>query len=160
MKKTILLTSIFAITIITSCKKSESTTASKSKSEYLVASPWKQTSVTINPGIVVGGVTITDLFLLMQACQKDDTRKFNTGGSGVMDEGVSKCDPTDPQTTPFTWSLISSDSKLVMNDGSGADTTNVVQLDGSTFKGSQVMDGADVGGTPGTKYTVTMTATH
>jgi hypothetical protein len=47
--------------------------------------------------------TIDGFPLVVKACAKDNTYTFNTGGTGVVDEDASKCDPIDPQTSPFNW---------------------------------------------------------
>lgn len=155
-----LLLVIFLISL-GSCSKSDSAGGTeKSKTEYLTASSWKITAATINPGLVFGSVTITDLYSIMPACQKDNTRKFNNGGFGVEDEGATKCDPSDDQTTNFTWAFIESETKLKTTMDGQTDTVSVIKLDATVFTGSQVMDGSKVGGTAGTNYTVTFTFNH
>lgn len=164
MTRLLLTSTLCAILAFSSCSKSDDSSSgsgsTKTRTEYLTTGTWKQTGITINPGITVGGTTITDLYGMIPACSKDDTRKFNVGGTGVDDEGATKCDPADPQTTALTWSLIAGESKLVITSNGETDTTNIISIDGSTFKGTQVMDGSNVGGTPGTQYTLTITATH
>jgi hypothetical protein len=46
-----------------------------------------------------------DDFANMDACDKDDKYMFNKDGTWVVDEGGSKCDPADPQSTSGTYSI-------------------------------------------------------
>ncbi len=45
-------------------------------------------------------------------CSKDDCTNFNSDKTLAFDEGATKCDPSDPQTSTGTWSL-SSDGKTL-----------------------------------------------
>jgi len=155
MKKITLMALALAFLIVSSCKKEETKSETKSKTELLTAKAWKITAQTINPGVVVSPnlPAVTDLFALYGPCQKDDTEKYNTGGTGVSDEGASKCDPTDPQSENFTWSFINNETQLKNDD----QVFNIIQLDASTLKSNVSVDGALIGGTAGTTYTVTTT---
>jgi hypothetical protein len=159
MKKIALMIAALSFLTVSSCKKEDekkTTTPAKSKTELLTAKAWKTTAMTINPGIAIipGGPVITDLFAFFDPCEKDDTEKFNTGGTGVSDEGATKCDPTDPQTSNFTWSFSNNETKIVW-DG---ELSDIMQLDETSAKFSQQFDGTDFpGGTAGTKYTLTIT---
>ncbi|MDP1726463.1 MAG: hypothetical protein Q8M15_06735 [Bacteroidota bacterium] len=159
MKKSTLVITLLALFAISSCSKKDdsSTTPTKTKAEYLTSGTWNIKAASINPGLDMGGITITDLYAVMQSCDKDNTRKFNTNGTGKDDEGATKCNASEPQTTDFTWVFDSSQTKLTEN---GTDVYNVLQLDASTCKVSMVVDGADCGGTPGVKYTFTFTSGH
>jgi hypothetical protein len=158
MKKIALMIAALAFLTVSSCKKEDekkTTTPAKSKTELLTAKAWKMTAFTVNPGItfVPGGPTITDFFAQLEPCEKDDTEKFNTGGTGVSDEGATKCDPADPQTESFTWVFNPSET-IITIDG---ESQNIIQLDETTFKSSVILDGSDIGGTAGVKYTLTGT---
>lgn len=157
MRKITLMIAALAFLTVSSCKKEDekTTTPTKSKTELLTAKAWKLTAMTVNPGItpVPGGPTITDIYSFMEACEKDNTEKFNTGGAGVTDEGATKCDPADPQTSNFTWSFASNETKIVI-DG---DSFDIAQLDETTAKFTTQIDGSEIGGTAGTMYTVTVT---
>ena len=56
-----------------------------------------------------------DDFANMDACDKDDKYIFNTDGTWVVDEGGSKCDPTDPQSTSGTYTIMN-DNELTIYD--------------------------------------------
>jgi hypothetical protein len=155
MKKITLMALALAFLTVSSCKKEETKTETKTKTELLTAKTWKMNALVINPGItpIPGGPTITDLYASMKECGKDDTEKFNTGGTGVADEGATKCDPADPQSTNFTWSFLNNETQYKYDD----QVFNVIQLDATTLKTSVQVDGAILGGTAGTTYTLTST---
>ena len=45
-------------------------------------------------------------------CSKDDCLSFKSDKTATFDEGATKCDPADPQTSTGTWSL-SADGKTL-----------------------------------------------
>ncbi|MBK8568278.1 MAG: hypothetical protein IPN76_34475 [Saprospiraceae bacterium] len=54
---------------------------------------------------------MTNICAQLPACIKDDNTVFKTSGTVNFDEGGSKCNPNDPQTTAGTWAL-STDEKV------------------------------------------------
>ena len=54
---------------------------------------------------------------VFQPCMLDNTGKFNADGSGVADEGATKCNVAAPQTSPFTWSFTNNESMLSVVGG-------------------------------------------
>ncbi|MFI5132717.1 MAG: lipocalin family protein [Chitinophagales bacterium] len=83
------------------CNKSSSHI--KTNTELLTQSTWRFSTAT------VGG---TDVSAFLQTCQKDNILTFVSAGTGTLDEGATKCNSGDPQTTPFTWSLMSTETIL------------------------------------------------
>ncbi len=47
-----------------------------------------------------------------EACSTDDCTRFNSDGTASFDEGATKCDPTDPQTSTGSYTL-SDDGKSI-----------------------------------------------
>src|SRR5712675_410732 len=41
----------------------------------------------------------------LKSCELDNLITFKVDGNGVIDEGATKCNSTDPQTTNFVWSF-------------------------------------------------------
>ena len=41
----------------------------------------------------------------IEACETNNTITFKTDNTGIIDEGATKCDPSDPQTATFTWAF-------------------------------------------------------
>jgi hypothetical protein len=152
MNKITLFLAVSILLIITSCKKEEEEKP-KTRTELLTAKPWKLTALTVNPGINIAGTTITDFYTQLPSCEKDNIEKYNIGGTGFYDEGASKCNPSAPQTRPFTWIFNPSETILTI-DGESA---NILQLDATTLKVTSEVEGSEIGGTPGLRYTITGT---
>jgi hypothetical protein len=55
---------------------------------------------------------------LLDSCIADNTITFSATGTGVIDEGAKKCDPSANQTTNFNYSLSNNDTQITL---SGAD---------------------------------------
>jgi hypothetical protein len=98
MKKILFLLCLGSSVVFTSCKKDDDPT----KKEMLVGKNWVATAMTIDPGLPIVG---TNLFNQVEACDKDDITKFSADGKATFDEGATKCEVTDPQTTTGSWAL-------------------------------------------------------
>lgn len=84
----------------TACKKSKSET----RTELLAKAAWKYD----NAGLDTDRNGIADAPVpagFIQACDMDNTITFNTDGTGIADEGATKCNGSNPQTSPFTWAF-------------------------------------------------------
>lgn len=118
MKKLlILLLVVFAF----SCKKDDPAPAPTSE-QLLVASKngWIITAATINPAIVLGGTSITDLYTQFEACDKDEVLIFKTSTT-YQEENPIKCDPSENAIAESgTWT-ISSDKTIINFKPSGDD---------------------------------------
>ena len=91
----------------TSCSKDDDDPpASKTKTELLVKSSWKFSDAKVS------GVSVA---AFLQACQKDNVATFLAAGTGTADEGATKCDAADPQTTPFTWNFQTNETILFIS---------------------------------------------
>ena len=147
MKKSIkylsLLLILFSLIAI-SCSKDDDDPANqsaKTTKEYLTAGNWKTTAMTISPGISFGGVTITDFFAQFPACTKDDLVLFNSNGTITDDEGPTKCDPNDPQTTTEgSWSLNSDNTILTITyPGEPAMSLTISTINDTTLTGTYTL---------------------
>lgn len=135
MKKLILLFVISSL--ILSCGKDDGAKA-KTKTDLLCQASWKFSAAT------VGGADVSSF---LQPCQKDNIVKFNTIGDGSLDEGASKCNSGDPQTTTMSWSFQSNETQLQISTilfTGGSNLFNVVTLTESQLVVSQNIT---VGGT-------------
>ncbi len=95
-------TIIFGLLISFGCKKSDS--SGPSKTELITSASWKYD----NAGLDINKDGFIDTALppgYVGDCDKDNTLTFKSDGTGTLDEGASKCDPGNPQTSPFTWSF-------------------------------------------------------
>jgi hypothetical protein len=96
-----------ALIISTGCKKNSST--KKTNTELLTQSTWRYDHSGLdldNNGTIDSPVPAG----MLQSCDTDNTISFNTGGTGVLDEGATKCNAANPQTVPFTWSFKNNES--------------------------------------------------
>ena len=75
------------------------------------ASCWKQ--VKVESRASANDTWIDDS---LSSCSKDDCTSFTSDGKFSFDEGATKCDPGDPQTSSGTFSLTEDGKTLVMTD--------------------------------------------
>src|SRR3954471_11837852 len=130
--------------LFTACKKEEKTPEPEpaapapapalTNTQKLAGKNFKATACTVDPGINTGSVTITNWYAQMENCSKDDLVNFNTNGTYTFDEGATKCDPTDPQTTSGTWLWNTNETILTIKEGSTTSSYNVLVNDGTTLK--------------------------
>ena len=95
-----------------SCKKDSSENNGPTKTELLTSSAWKYES----GGADVDKNGSIDLSLeaigTIPPCILDNSATFNADGTGINDEGATKCDPSLPQTTSFNWSFANNETAL------------------------------------------------
>lgn len=103
---------VISLALFNSCSKDDDSnnTTPQTKTQLLTAHSWKLTGSKLN------GV---DDFSTLDACDLDDIATFLSNGTGNMDEGATKCDPADPQTSPITWSFQSNETILSIDYGGG-----------------------------------------
>lgn len=130
------LISLLMLLAFSSCNKEEPTPVVTTQ-DYLTAHNWRMTAQVVDPGIDVNGTTVTDIYVLFLDCTKDDLMKFETNGTITDDEGPSKCDPSDPQTTTDGKWVLSSDNKTITTSYPNEDPTSVeiITINETTLKG-------------------------
>ena len=127
---------LLGIAIFASCSKDDSTDSEPTKKELLTESAWKFN----NAGIDANGDGTIDTALpagTIEDCDKDNTYTFLPDGTGTMDEGATKCDPLNPQTLPFNYSVNSDVTVMnfpdtVINGISG--DVNILLLNATNLK--------------------------
>jgi len=109
------------VVLFVSCKKSSD---KKTNTDVITEASWKFDNATAN-GI--------DVSSLLKSCQTDNVLTFSSNGNGMVDEGATKCDSSDPQTDPFTWNFASNETVLhvstVLFTGGSSDFTVVTLTD-------------------------------
>jgi len=106
MKKQLapLLATLIAVSFfLPACQKDDNLPVLKTKTQLITESAWKFGSATVSGSDASG---------YLQACQKDNVYTFVAAGTGVINEGPTKCDPNDPQSNPFTWNFTNSEATL------------------------------------------------
>jgi hypothetical protein len=139
MKKFSLLLIFSALILVAfSCKKDKS----ESNTDKLTGKYWIATAITIDPAINLGGTQISDWYAQMDACEKDNLQKFDKNGIYTFDEGASKCDVADPQTTTGTWAFNTDETVISVTDVDGTYSYTIIDLSSSTckFKYSEVFN--------------------
>jgi Lipocalin-like domain len=113
----------------------------KTKTELLTGKTWKVSSIIVAPGFPNpnGGSPITEMLTQMPACFKDDLWKYSNDKKYVIDEGASKCDPTDPQISETgTWAFNSTETLLTMTSTTTVTEFTLLELSATTLKMSPV----------------------
>ena len=108
------LIALASLTIWSACKKnSSSSTDTSSRTTLITTGSWKIDSAgaDLNKD---GIIDVVDTTLL--SCEKDNTYTFNKDSTGLADEGPTKCNSTDPQSTPFTWSFSGTGQSVIKSD--------------------------------------------
>jgi len=148
-----LVLAIAAATTFLACKKDKKdSNTGKTKTELITTGTWKMTAFTTNPAqdLDSDGDVETNVFDYLEACFKDDITTFKTNGTAEVNEGATKCDPTDPQTFSISWSFTANETKLVVD---GEEFT-LTELTATTIKIKDTYVDA------GITYTDEITFTH
>ena len=143
---------MLAVFLYSSCKKSSD--SSKSKTTYLTQSTWKVQSVGVD--VNKDGTSDADASGYLQACQLDNVYTFKSDGNGTIDEGATKCNSTDPQTSSFTWTLKNNDTILSGNFGLTNGDATIITMDDNNF----VFSTDQAVGSPPTTYRLIITLKH
>ncbi|WP_303310120.1 lipocalin family protein [Hymenobacter sp. BT730] len=121
---------------VTACDKDKDSSPSPSVTEnQLVEKNWQMSAMTISPALESEVGPISDLYAWMPSCSKDDFIRFEKNGSFRGDEGGSKCDEEDPQTTSTgTWTLTDGNKKLTTVENGESQTFTVDNLSKEELK--------------------------
>jgi hypothetical protein len=95
----------FAALILLSCRKEK---LFSQKEKLLTQEGWLYDQFGIDENLD-GQIDIQDGF---EDCAQDDLVKFNTGGTGLFNQGTMLCYPTFPQTQDFTWQFHNNETQL------------------------------------------------
>jgi hypothetical protein len=100
---------LLSLTIWSGCHKSSSS-PSNTNMDLITLAAWKYDTSGIDlnkDGVVSIGDTTVPL------CEKEYTYLFNKDSTGILTEGTTKCNPSDPQTMNFTWSFTNNQTGLI-----------------------------------------------
>jgi len=108
-----------AITLLAvSCKKDDDDeNGGSAKTVLLTKSQWKYESGGVDQD-KNGTLDFPFTLLGIQPCILDNTGTFRSNGTGTADEGPTKCDPSIPQTSEFTWKFTNNETSMNVS-GSG-----------------------------------------
>ena len=129
--------------VIVSCGKDDDDEPSGgsggSKTDMLTHGSWQYTNVQAAPP--------WDIYFnwdSLPACEKDDFVNFSTNGNGTFDEGATKCDPTDPQTSTFKWAWMNSETELQIIEGSDTSLLKQVTISSTSLQGKVIDQGIEI----------------
>lgn len=111
MKNAIVVAALFLAVAAVSCKKDKNEDEGLTTFQLITSSNWKIDTIGWDMdknGVIDGAVSLQD-------CELDNTLTFSADSTGVFDEGATKCEDADPQTSPFTWTLNDSTKVLTIN---------------------------------------------
>jgi hypothetical protein len=95
----------------TACQKDDDDEDSKTNMEKITLSAWKYDKASVDTD--KNGTADSDLPPgFVEACDTDNTLTFDDDGTGIIDEGATKCNTSDPQSTSFTWSFTAGETKI------------------------------------------------
>jgi len=103
---TIALVSIFFI----ACGKDENPTPQPTKTEQLTGSSWRLDTAGLDQDR--NGTIDFSVMNLIGGCIRDNNLSFQAGNTGTTNEGPTKCNTTDPQTTNFNWNFSDAEANL------------------------------------------------
>lgn len=125
MKKLFFLIISIIILAVPACSKKDKTITKK---DLLTSGIWRATAVMSDDD--GDGTYETNDFIGFEDCYTDNDWIFRTNGELELNEGATKCAPSDPQTFMTTWQLTNNETTLVIN----LDTYSVEELNSSTLK--------------------------
>ena len=116
-----------------SCDKDSNTNTARTKTELLTAGNWIYTACVVSPGYDYygNGNPVTDIFAIMEPCEKDDYEPFKTNGIWEYNEGPTKCDATSPQIVySEPWRFTADETKVIV----GTVECTILELTETTLK--------------------------
>jgi hypothetical protein len=117
----------------------------------LILGTWQMRAATVDPGFDFGtGTPITDFYVLMDDCVKDDAFIYTSNRTFTVDEGATKCNSADPQTTEGTYQLSDDGNTITQIRNGETEVITITSLDESQMTGETIYLEA------GTEYTVTL----
>lgn len=123
MRNKIFILFVFLLSLF-ACKKNDS--AVTSKTTFLAQQSWKFENAGADPD--KNGTIDLNLNSQIPSCITDNTLSFSTNGSGVSDEGATKCSAGSPQTSPFSWTFTSNETMINITGSAIAGTSGQFKI--------------------------------
>lgn len=163
MKKYISCFALAGLVMLAACSKKNDPAPLTPEQLIVTSKGWVATAITINPALrFPGAPAITDFFAFLEPCEKDNITFFTSDLKYKVDEGASKCDPSDTQIqVQGTWSFNPAKTIITLTSTTGGDTEafTIAELSASTFKGTYSIVEDFVGSGTATAYTLTFSYT-
>ncbi len=108
MKNTLLIMALAMITF-SACDKEDEPT----KSEDATRSSWRYDNAGLDGD--KNGTIDQSITAQLQPCMKDNILTLSANGTGVVDEGATKCDANAAQTTAVTWNFTDNETSMYLS---------------------------------------------
>ena len=96
------------------CQKKSDPTPTVTKSDHITASAWKLEDAGFDQD-KNGSIELSAIASL-PGCVVDNTISFKKDNTGITDEGATKCNTTDAQSTPFNWSFADAEENITVSN--------------------------------------------
>ncbi|MGZ5286235.1 MAG: hypothetical protein ACXWB9_03575 [Flavisolibacter sp.] len=103
--------SILLAFFLISCDKEENDPPAPTNTDHISSSQWQYENGGVD-GDKNGTIDLNLSTVGIPDCVLDNKATFNANGSGVADEGATKCDAAHPQTTAFNWNFSNNETTL------------------------------------------------
>lgn len=140
MKKAVFGAMVFCGLAIVACKKDDDNNTVVTRADLITSTTWRIDTIGFDMNddgeideAVPGG---------FDSCDLDNTLAFSQDSTGVFDEGALKCDPADPQSINFDWTLKANDSIINIAGslpGNLGGDINILTLTNTNFKMSKAI---------------------
>ncbi|MDH7462280.1 hypothetical protein QEG73_13360 [Chitinophagaceae bacterium 26-R-25] len=138
---------VLTVAVIAGCKKENS---APTKTQLLTSGSWKLTSEYFDVAVDMNGDghVENEVINVLPSCFTDNITIFKEDGTVIRDEGLSKCDPNDPQVIETTkWRFSEFETKILIGDPGYEDVGQLVELSATVLMIKV--------GTPGSGITLT-----
>ena len=131
-QKSVLIVLFASILSFSSCKDDdEAPEIPQTNTEKLCGKNFIITDFTLK---INGATIMTGLdTAFYPLCEQDDIFRYETNGIATINDGATKCDPSDPQTETTTWAFYDSETKIIFEAGPDADTNDIITNDGTVL---------------------------
>jgi len=109
-----IITVLFSLFIISCNKDAKPVTPQPTKTDHIIASPWKLDTAGFDQDR--NGAIDISVMGFISGCVRDNALSFQTNNTGTTDEGATKCNGADPQTTTFNWSFADAEANLSISN--------------------------------------------
>lgn len=110
------ITLALLVIVLAGCSNKDTPPPGVSNNTQLItSSAWKYDNAGLD--LDKNGTIDVSVTGQLQACQLDNFLTLSTNGTGVANEGATKCDPSAPQTVAVTWGFASNETVLNISGG-------------------------------------------
>lgn len=127
---------LLSVAFLSCQKESDSNNGgAQTNTDYITSSAWvyQSSGVDVDKNGTIDQ-SLEDLGV--PSCSLDNTLTFKKDGTATADEGATKCDPADPQSTSFNWNFADGEKSLEIKNNVFAALNgklNIKTLDNTTL---------------------------